>query len=364
MIKTTLAAYLALNKIDGLGVKQITLFEKNHPNIISLFELSNRELAELAWQEKHIQQWRNLSWKIIEEELTWAEKPDCFILHWHDPQYSRLLREIHRPPVILYIKGQLDALNQQSMAIVGTRHPTPYGKNNAAYFSQKLAEIGFCIVSGLAIGIDGIAHYHALTSPAGTVAVTATGLDQIYPERHKKLAEKIIENGAIISEFPFKTNPRPENFPRRNRIISGLSRGVLVIEAALKSGSLITARYAMEQGREVFAIPGIIQNPQTEGCHALIRQGAVLVHTIENMLEEFDEFQLTQDKQEKNNSQKNSPISSSHSQLISHIDYGNPVSIDMLIERSGLGLNEVISQLFTLELEGVIQKSENNGYFR
>lgn len=362
MIHTPLAVYLALNKIEGLGIKSIAFFEKNYRDITQLLALNDTDLIQLNWKDKQIQQWRQSPWKIIEQELQWAEQPDCHILHWHHPAYSRLLKEIHRPPVILYVKGQLDALNRQSLAIVGTRHPTHYGQKNAADFSQQLAEIGFCITSGLAIGIDGIAHHAALPYPTGTIAVVATGLDQVYPVRHTNLAQKILENGAVISEFSFKTPPRPENFPRRNRIISGLSRGVLVIEAALKSGSLITARYAMEQDREVFAIPGIIQNPKAQGCHTLMQQGAVLVNSVEKILEELNMLSIPE-----NNLQKEEnvtiPSTISSSPLLQHIDYAIPVSIDILVERMGLSADNITIQLLELELSGVIQKAEG-GYFR
>ncbi len=383
MIHTSLATYLALNKIDGFGIKHIAYLEKNHPDITEVLTLSNQELVESGWKEKHIEQWRHLPWRIIEQELTWAEHPVNHLLHWHHPDYPRLLKEIHRPPVILYVRGQLDALNRSTMAIVGTRHPTPYGKENTVHFSHQLAEVGYCIASGLAIGIDGIAHHTALSHPTGTIAVVATGLDQVYPERHKNLANNILENGAVVSEFPFKSPPRPENFPRRNRIISGLSRGVLVIEAALKSGSLITARFAMEQGREVFAIPGIIQNKQTEGCHTLIRQGAVLVNCLEHILEELGgaALPIVADKNSNNitNASNQSEIiqqeiqmeilpenfsTSAHSLILENLDYGIPTSIDLLIERTGLLPHEITTQLLELELLGVIQKAESGGYFR
>lgn len=359
MIATQLATYLALNKIDGIGVKFFQRIEAAYPDITALLRCTEPELMALGFKEKQLQQWRNIPWNVIEKELKWAEQSHCHILQWHDPAYPRLLREIHRPPVILYVKGELDALNRMTLAIVGTRHPTPYGKNNAQQFAQQLGSIGFCIASGLAIGIDGIAHHSVLSSPAGTIAVVATGLDQVYPERHKNLAEKIIGNGAIISEFPFNTPPRQENFPRRNRIISGLSRGVLVIEAAVKSGSLITARYAMEQGREVFAIPGMIHNPHTQGCHALIRQGAVLVHHVDDILEELGMNPPTKKPAEKKPTPPAEPGS-----LLSYLDYGIPTSIDKLIEQSRLSTAEIMSQLLILELAGQIQRMPNGGYCR
>lgn len=392
MIHTTQATYLALNKIEGFGVKYFMHFEENYPDITQILTLSDAELLALNWQEKHIHQWRKLSWKNIETELNWAEKPDCHILNWHDSAYPRLLKEIHRPPVILYVQGQCDAINRMSMGIVGTRHPTPYGRENAKKFSQELAEIGFCICSGLAMGTDGVAHQSALSYPTGTTAVVATGLDQIYPVRHQKLAHDILENGAIISEFPFKTPPRAENFPRRNRIISGLSRGVLVIEAALKSGSLITARYALEQGREVFAIPGSIQNTQAHGCHELIRQGAVLVNSIVNIFEELNisfskennEPNITKQREKFKQTKPTEPLilkdhpkqlslptplpaslpNDKNYPLLEYLHSSTPTSIDQLIEQSGLLPHIIIEQLLTLELLDLIQKAPSGGYYR
>lgn len=355
MIKTTLATYIALNKIN-LSIKHIIHIEQNYADITQIFSFSNHDLINLGWNEKHIHQWQNLAWSSVEQELNWAAQPHHHILHWQDTSYPHLLKEIYSPPPLLYIKGNIDAIHQPILAVVGTRHPTEYGKQNAAYFSQKLAELGFCIASGLAIGIDGIAHQHALPFPSSTIAVVATGLDQIYPYRHQSLAARIIDNGALVSEFPFKTPPRPENFPRRNRIISGLSQGVLVIEAALKSGSLITARYAMEQGREVFAIPGIIQNPSTHGCHALIRQGAVLVNSVNDILEELGIEIISSEP-----TIIQAPTDESN--VLQYLDYGVATSIDLLIARSGLSASEMTSELITLELSGTVSKTPE-GYYR
>lgn len=358
MIKTSIAAYVALNKLLSLSTKVFLRIEEKHPDITSILTLSNNELAQLGFNEKQLHHWRNMPWELIEKELNWATQPHCHIIHWHDSTYPRALKEIASPPPVLYVQGELDAIQRQALAIVGTRHPTEYGKQNAAYFSQQLAELGFCITSGLAIGIDGIAHQHALPYPCSTVAVVATGLDQIYPQRHALLARKIMENGAIISEFPLNTPPRPEHFPRRNRIISGLSRGVLVIEAALKSGSLITARYALEQGREVFSIPGIIQNPGTHGCHALIRQGAVLVNKIDDILEELGLEIITTIKNASPNT--NNPSSSF---LLKHLDYGIATPMDILVARSGHTMAEITAELFSLEMSGTVSKTAE-GYYR
>ena len=205
----------------------------------------------------------------------------------HCNEYPALLKRIDNPPPILYIKGNYTLLNDPQLAIIGSRNPTQSGTDNATSFARHLGKTGLCITSGLALGIDGSAHQGALLGNAPTIAVIATGIDRVYPAAHRDLAHKIVENGAIVSEFPIGTQPKAENFPRRNRIISGLSYGTLVVEAALQSGSLITARLAMEQNREVFAIPSSIHNPLAKGCHQLIRQGAKLVETAEDILEEM-----------------------------------------------------------------------------
>jgi len=369
MIHTTLATYLALNKIDGFGVRYFNHFEQyfqqNGGNMVDMLKFSDQALIALNWKPQHITQWRNLSWKVIETELEWAEKNKQDIIYWHDPRYPTLLKEIHRPPIVLYVKGELEALNRISIAIVGTRHPTSYGENNARLFTQKLAELNICIVSGLAIGIDGIAHKTALSHPAGTVAVIATGLDQVYPRRHYQLSAHIEQNGAIVSEFPFKTSPRAENFPRRNRIISGLSQGVLIIEAAVKSGSLITARYAMEQGRDVFAIPGDINNIQTQGCHALIQQGAVLVNHIDDILQEMRLLTFTHPIS--NNTNAESAKNAEHEKnypLLTYMHSNIALSIDQCIEKSQLAPEIILHQLLNLELLELVQKSPNGGYLR
>ena len=200
---------------------------------------------------------------------------EVIILTKEDPRYPERLREIHKPPECLFVKGRAELLQEPQIAIVGCRHMSAYGAENAFQFAKALAEIGLTVTSGLAMGIDTLAHQGALAGQGPTIAVLGTGLGSIYPAQNQKLADEISLNGALVSEFPFNTPPFRHNFPKRNRIISGLSLGVLVIEAAEKSGSLITARFALEQNREIFALPGSIHSPTSRGCHQLIKEGAI-----------------------------------------------------------------------------------------
>jgi DNA processing protein len=219
--------------------------------------------------------------------LAWARSPGNGVLTLDDPTYPAALLAVADPPPILYWKGRVELLSRPALAIVGSRNATPQGQNDAAAFARALAGAGYAIVSGLALGIDAAAHRGGLAEAGSTIAVIGTGADIVYPARNRALAREIAEQGLILSEFPLGTRALAANFPRRNRIISGLARGVLVVEAALHSGSLITARLAAEQGREVFAIPGSIHSPLARGCHALIRQGAKLVETAADILEEL-----------------------------------------------------------------------------
>ena len=220
-------------------------------------------------------------------DLRWLEADNHHLILFGDSAYPTLLAEITNPPPLLFVRGDKSLLTHPQLAMVGSRNPTRGGLENARAFASHLAAAGLGIISGLAMGIDGASHEGALEANGLTIAVAATGLDQVYPARHRRLADRIADNGAIISEFPIGTRPQAEHFPRRNRIISGMSMGTLVVEAAQRSGSLITARNAGEQGREIFAIPGSIHNPLARGCHHLIRQGAKLVETAEDILEEL-----------------------------------------------------------------------------
>ena len=284
------------------------------------------------------------------------------------PEYPDLLRQIANPPPLLYVRGQINALHLPQIAIVGSRNPSSGGAENAESFARYLAQQGFAITSGLALGVDGAAHKGALAGWGKTIAVMGTAVDRIYPARHRALALEIIEKGgALISEFPLGTGSYAGNFPQRNRIISGLSLGTLVVEAAVQSGSLITARQAVEQNREVFAIPGSIHNPLSKGCHQLIRQGATLVECAQDILDQLQgllEFKWQEAQQElpfvkdEKTQVQPSPIinlpDEDHGPLLKAIGF-DPVSLDVLVERTQLAVHELIPQLTLLELSGKIE---------
>lgn len=225
-------------------------------------------------------------WQRVEGDLEWIENNQAITIY--DERYPSLLKQIPDPPPILFIRGHIGLLSHPQIAVIGTRNPSEIGKKTAESFAQKLSECGFSIISGLGLGIDSAAHQGALNGSGFTIAVAGTGLDRVYPAKNKDLATDILRNGAIISEFPPGTGAEGKNFPKRNRIISGLSLGVLVVEAGKSSSSLITAKLAVEQNKEVFAIPGSIHNPLAKGCNALIKDGAKLVDTIDDILEELN----------------------------------------------------------------------------
>lgn len=282
----------------------------------------------------------------VEQALRWLDHPDRALLTLADDAYPKQLLEISDPPALLYLRGNAAALNATALAVVGSRNPTPQGIANAEQFARVFSDAGFSIVSGLALGIDAAAHRGALAGAASTIAVLGCGADIVYPRRNQGLFEQIAARGAIVSEFPVGTPPLPENFPRRNRVISGLARGCLVVEAALASGSLITARLAAEQGREVFAIPGSIHSPLSKGCHALIKQGAKLVESAQDVLEELGIAAKLPRGANHNMSREDIP-------LLHHMGF-DPCSIDALVERSGLTAEAVSAMLLRLELEGKV----------
>jgi len=298
--------------------------------------------------------------QLTEQDIQWSQQPGHHIIKRDDSDYPVLLKEISSSPAVLYVRGDKTLLHSQQIAMVGARNATPIGLQDAEAFAQHFAQAGFTVTSGLALGIDGAAHRGALKAKGKTVAVMGTGQLHLYPHQHKALAEQIIaEGGAIVSEFPLDTKPVPYNFPRRNRIISGLSMGVLVVEAALKSGSLTTAKHALEQNREVFAMPGSIHNPVSRGCHQLIRQGAKLVESAQDILEELGGF-LKMPKQQ--NQLSLVEITTEQADLLAQIDYA-VTSLDVIVLRSRLTVGEVSSILLSLELAGYIG-SVTGGYIR
>lgn len=283
---------------------------------------------------------------------------------YDDADYPPLLRQIHGAPLLLYVKGEADALRAPAIAIVGSRNPTEGGVRNAFEFAKYFGRCGFCIVSGLATGIDAAAHRGALAADAPTVAFLGHGIDTVYPAANRDLAEQITAHGVLVSEFTPGMPPRPALFPQRNRLISGMSVGTLVVEAARGSGSLITAEFAAEQGREVFAIPGSIHNPLSRGCHRLIGLGAKLVETAADVLQELGPLTGTLAQIDVESTDKARPLataSAAGAELIPFIGH-DPVGVDELAERSGLTPAEVCSMLLTLELDGMVEKLAGGRY--
>jgi len=297
---------------------------------------------------------------LVAADLAWLTQEHCHLLTWSDADYPPLLRELADPPALLYVHGDRALLARPQVAIVGSRNPTPAGRDNATAFAHALARAGLTITSGMALGIDSAAHRGALAAGGTTIAVAGTGLDRVYPPRHRDLAHAIARQGALVSEFPIGTPPHAGNFPVRNRLISGLSIGVLVVEAATQSGSLITARLATEQGREVFAVPGSIHSPLARGCHALIRQGAKLVEIAADVLEELGPLHHVAVRAPQ---PRRDDASSDDDQLLTHLGY-DCVNIDRLVERSGLTPDRVSSMLLRLELRGLVIAGPGGTYQR
>ncbi len=287
---------------------------------------------------------------------TWLAQPGNSLLTLADADYPKTLLEIADPPAVLYCKGRRDLLGQPGLGIVGSRNATPQGVRDAEAFAHALSDAGLTIVSGLALGIDAAAHRGGLAGAGSSVAIVGTGLDRVYPARNKALAHQLVERGLIVSEFPLGTAPLPGHFPRRNRLISGLTRGVLVVEATPDSGSLITARVATEQGREVFAIPGSIHSPLARGCHALIKQGAKLVESAADILDELAwQTRLAPP-------QFAEASAHSHADPVLDAFDGAPTTLDTLAERTGLTLDTLSAKLLTLELEGHVASLPGGRY--
>ena len=286
----------------------------------------------------------------------WANGTDQHIVTLADPGYPQALLQIADPPTVLYVRGRVELLNRPALAIVGSRNPTPQGILNAERFASAFAEAGLIITSGLALGIDAAAHRGALAAGGETTAFVGTGIDRIYPARNRDLAMQIGSMGAIVSEFPIGTPVMAANFPRRNRLISGIARGVLVVEAAIESGSLITARLAGEQGREVFAIPGSIHSPQSRGCHKLIKQGAKLVETAQDVLEELAWGRSIAGPTEKCDD-------APPEELLAWIGF-DPCSVDEIAARSGLTAEALSVMLLHLELDGRVASLPGGRYQR
>ena len=362
MVHTNIRDWLRLSFINGVGPvtakKLLNLFDTP----AQFFSADEAELRDRNVSAKLIQALFADYDQQIDQALTWQEKSNHHIVCCADQHYPNLLKEIYDPPLILYAVGDLGCLNREQLAIVGSRHASHHGMEIAFEFSRDLASLGWCINSGLAYGIDAAAHNGALSANAATIAVTGTGADLVYPKRNEKLAETIARQGLLITEYPLSTQPLAQNFPRRNRIISGLSRGVIVVEAAVKSGSLITAQTALDQGREVFAVPGSIHQAQSKGCHRLLKEGAILLESLQDIDEIFQHL-TGLNPQGKTNTTAASlkQLDDEYAKVLAAVDFA-PTSIEQVIQRSGLTPRSVCSMLLALEMQNYVCMSEGGLY--
>ncbi|MDD5179654.1 MAG: DNA-processing protein DprA [Gallionellaceae bacterium] len=349
-----LASWLALNHIPGLGNEGLRRLLQAFGDPAHVFATPAHTLKQVVQPAVAEAIAQGCDEAVLAPVASWLEDSHNSIVTLADPDYPQALLNIPDPPLLLYVKGRRELLNHPALAIVGSRNATPQGLNNAEAFAQAASSAGLCIVSGMAHGIDAAAHRGGLCGQGSSIGVVGTGLDKIYPSANRDLAHRLAQEGALISEFSLGTPPLAANFPRRNRIISGLGLGCLVVEASLQSGSLITARMALEQGREVFAIPGSIHAPQSKGCHHLIKQGAKLVERAQDILEELGHFPSSTTRQV--------TVPGDHP-LFAHLGF-DPVSMDSLRQRSGLTVEELSAILLQLELEGSVANLPGGLYQR
>lgn len=356
-VDNSLKLWLQLIRAKGVGPATASKLLDAFGSIEVLYRASASQLRKAGLKPAAIESLLQPDLELIEQDLAWAQQDKNHIVVLGSEHYPAQLARIARPPVVLFVHGDPQVLSLPQLAIVGSRHPTSTGKRHAEQFAETFAQQGLTVTSGLAHGVDGAAHHGALKGGGLTIAVFGTGLDRVYPAVHKKLAHEIAEEGALVSEYPLGTPSKPDNFPRRNRIVSGLALGSLVVEAAQRSGSLITARYATEQGREVFAIPGSINNPLARGCHALIRDGAKLVETAEHVLEELAPLipEYSPKLTEK--------TSISRDAQLDQLGF-EPLHIDEVVDKLAMPLEAVQALLIEYELSGQITMLDDGRYVR
>lgn len=329
-----------------------------------VFQACRADWAELGLPAQALEYLARPDWTAVEADMSWLKAGGAAhaCLTWDHAAYPERLRQIPDPPPVLFVKGHTGSLSLPQIAMVGSRSPTPSGQGIAREFARGLAASGLAIVSGLAVGIDAASHEGVLEAGGVTIAVAGTGLDRVYPRHHAALAERILESGgALVSEYPPGTGPLAANFPRRNRIISGLALGTIVVEAALRSGSLITARMALEQNRDVFAVPGSIHNPLSQGCNRLIQEGAKLVQGPADVLEEYPLWVMARTRAEAISA---SPAASEPQPgLLKFIAY-EPTTVDTLVTATGLSADTIVAQLLDLELGGWVASVPGGGFMR
>jgi len=360
--------WIALNAVKGLGpvrIKQLLSIYDSPENIFKTSSSALRKTGNLS--DACIKQIHDSELlKHAEEQLNLVKKHDITVVTLNDDTYPPLLREIFAPPPVLYIKGSEEVFSKHSVAVVGMRHPGTYGQNAAAHIVRDLTKHDIAIISGLALGIDSIAHKTCLENGGKTVAVLGCGVDKMYPASNRKLAEQIAHHGAIVSEFPLGTPPLAYNFPRRNRVISGLSAGVCVVEAKRKSGSLITAHYAMQQGRDVFAVPGSIFSDKSNGTYNLIKNGAIPAQSAQDILDNIEVVTHAFSRPETVSRATQLPFDllNSEERLIVELLTDEPQRIDQIAEKIKKKIADLFSILLNLELKGVVKQVAGQQYVR
>ncbi len=349
-IDARVEAWASLQLIQGISARALVALLKAFGGPAEVLAASRASLGKWVSGELATAISRGADPAELERTLAWLAEPGHALVAWDDPAYPRALLTITDPPPVLHYAGKLDLLNRPALAIVGSRNATPQGRENAEAFAAALSAAGLTIVSGLAQGIDAAAHRGGLAGVGNSVAVVGTGIDRIYPASNKTLAHRLAESGGLLSQFTLGSPPVPGNFPRRNRVISGLVRGVLVVEATPNSGSLITARFAAEQGRDVFAIPGSIHSPFSKGCHRLIKDGAKLVETAQDVLEELGLAPAGAPGRSKTG--QGAPDADA-ARVLAALGH-DPAGVDALAERTGLEASAVAVALVELELAGQV----------
>jgi len=361
-----LIPWLRLSRMPGATIQTIGSLLDSLDSVADIFTATRGDLAQAL--SEHHPLLKALAAgpgsAMLESDLEWLADPLNHLVPFTSPDYPPLLLEMPGAPTSLFVRGDVDCLSMPQLALVGSRNPSAGGVDNALAFAESLARSGLCITSGLAQGIDSAAHRGAIAGGSKTIAVMGTGLTRVYPAVNRQLAHAIVEHGALVSEFPLDAPPRREHFPQRNRIIAGLSLGTLVIEAAVQSGSLITARLAAEGGREVFALPGSIHSPLAKGCHRLIKQGAKLVETAADIVEELGPMVgVLHQLLPSSSAGQPATVDREFQPLLQAMGF-DPVDIDLLVERSGLTPEVISSMLLRMELDGIVESAPGGTYQR
>jgi DNA processing protein len=364
-VRSDYAPWIALSRVKGLGCVTFKKLVAHFGDPAAAFSSTSSELSAIEGVDANvIEGLRGFAeWEEVEKEMRRAEQAGVMLIPFSDPNYPPRLRMIADPPPLLYVKGAICADDDRAVAVVGSRSASEYGQRVARNLCRDLASLGFTVVSGMARGLDGAAHEAALSAGGRTLAVLGSGVDRPYPPEHEKLYHRIREKGAVISEFPMGTRPLAFNFPARNRLISGLSLGVVVVEATEKSGSLITAALALEQGREVFAVPGEVGASRSRGTHQLIRQGAKLVESAADIVEEIAPQLLNRASGSRPCAQRMLPQQArAEARKVFALLQERSAQIDEVIERSGLSPAEVSEILLDLELQGYVRQLAGKRY--